>query len=220
MRTCFVKRFIQFVLLLVVTAFVFAPSAYATSNHNPGGNNGFVKINNELAPDDIPNNHPHVSCTFSVEFYNYDKGDYKADVNFSLQQPTAGAGYSLTVASGNLKPFIGGDNAGGGNDLDASEVYKLTFTGKEHAQQGYHVKLVVNAPGSKGSDKKQKVFWVKPCATTTTTTNPTNNPQVLGTSTPHILPVTGVPTSLVVLGSSLVGFAGYLGHYFVKRRSV
>lgn len=205
---------IQLVTLSIVAVLVMAPTTYATSSGNPTGNNGFVKINNELALDDIPNNHPHVGCTFSVEFYNFDKGDYKADVQFTLHEPTAGTGYSLKVASGNLKPFIGGENAGGGTDLDASEVYKLTFTGTPHEQQGYHVKLVVHAPGSQGSDKKQKVFWVNPC-----TEN--SNRDVLGTTTPDTLPVTGAPTSLVIATSSALGVVGYVGRYLhLKRRSL
>ncbi|MGZ4498017.1 MAG: hypothetical protein ACXVWZ_11100, partial [Nocardioides sp.] len=36
------------------------------------------------------------------------------------------------------------------------------------AQQGYHVKLTVATPRSKGNDTKTKVFWVAPCDTTGT----------------------------------------------------
>ena len=32
-----------------------------------------------------------------------------------------------------------------------------------HPEQGYHVKLKVNAPGSIGKDTKFKVFWVVGC---------------------------------------------------------
>jgi hypothetical protein len=32
-----------------------------------------------------------------------------------------------------------------------------------HPQQGYHIKVVVNAPGSIGDDRKMKVFWVEEC---------------------------------------------------------
>jgi hypothetical protein len=204
------KKFVQSLVLAFAFIFLAAPAVSANSNNNPAGNNGFVKINNQLAPDSIPNNHPHVSCTFSVEFYNYDKGDYNASVKFELQQPAAGSGYSLSVAKGSLNPFTGGDAAGGGNDLDASEVYKLAFTGQPHDKQGYHVKLTVNAPGSKGSDKKHKVFWVKPCNET--------EPQVLGTSTPGTLPVTGASASATLLAASVAG-VGYAGRYLqLKRR--
>ena len=41
-----------------------------------------------------------------------------------------------------------------------------------HPQQGYHVKLTVNADGSQGADTKHKVFWVGPCDPGTPTVNP------------------------------------------------
>lgn len=208
------KKLMQSLAIAAVLTLFVTPVAHATGDHNPGGNNGFVKINNELAPDSIPNNHPHVNCKFSVEFYNFDKGDYKAKVEFRLHSPTAGDGYTLKVASGNLRPFIGSDTAGGGNDLDASEVYKLAFTGKQHEQQGYHVKLTVHAPGSKGSDKKHKVFWVSPCAATSPT-------HVLGSSTPipDTMPETGSPMALSLLAGSVAGLVGYTGRLLHLRRS-
>ncbi len=161
---------------------------HTAQSADPAGNNGFVKVNEEETPDDTPQNDPHVSCTFNLEFYNYDQGDNYADVSFELQNPTSGAGYSLTVNSGNLHPFIGGDAAGGGNDLDAFETYTLGFTGTPHTQQGYHVKLTIHADGSQGSDVKHKTFWVKPC----------QEPQAPGTptcpaKTPHQPPITPVP---------------------------
>ena len=63
--------------------------------------------------------------------------------------------------------FIGEDPAGGGTDLDASVEYLLQRALNDyeaHPQQGYHVKLEVNAPHSIGADSKFKVFWVQPCA--------------------------------------------------------
>lgn len=182
-------------LTLTLVASATAP-AYATNSPNPAGNNGFVKINNEVAPDSIPQNHPHVSCTFMVEFYNYDKNNNKADVSFELQAPTNKAEHKLTVTKGNLHPFIGEDAAGGGNDLDARETYTLGFNGEAHEKQGYHVKLTVEAPGSKGSGKKHKVFWVQPCATT-----PSSPPTVAGVSTTNTQ--LQQPTSLPVTGGTL-----------------
>ncbi len=186
---------VSLVLLLGLLA-NFSSPVYATTDSNPAGNNGFVKINNEVVPDDIPQNHPHVSCTFKVEFYNYDKNNSNATVKFDLQAPTATNSHSLTVKSGNLKPFIGGDVAGGGNDLDARETYKLQFNGQPQANQGYHVKLTVEAPGSKGNDKKFKVFWVQPCAET--------DPQILGDSTTSDT----LPTEIPQTGTGLVSTFG------------
>jgi hypothetical protein len=185
-------------LLLGATALLVAPSANADQTGqtvatggqkgNPPGNNGTVKIEGADIQSGPPDNNPHQGCTFTVEFYNYDKDDsYKAKVTFEDQAPTADAG--LQVVSGNLNPFIGEDAAGGGTDLDAREVYTLKFTGEPHPKQGYHVKLTVNAPGSIGADKKHKVFWVEGCDTTpptTTDTPPTTPPTT--TDTPPVSP--------------------------------
>lgn len=203
------------VLVLLLT-----PSVALARTGDPKGNNGVIKINNEEAPDNIPDNHPHVSCTFSVDFYNYDKGsDYKAAVEFKLQPPTSGNGYSLKI-DGDTHPFIGGDAAGGGTDLDASEKYKLSFSGTPHEQQGYHVKVTVQAPGSKGNDRKQKVFWVRPCQTpqvkdanTTTPSSAPTNDQV----PPTTLPQTG-GTLLTTAATVAVGASG-AGYAFALRRS-
>jgi hypothetical protein len=163
--------------------------AVAVQAGDPPGNNGFVKIEDENI-DDIPQNDPHVGCVFNVEFYNYDQGAYTATVTFEAQAPTAGP----VGVTGNLKPFIGEDAAGGGKDLDARETYTLAFTGAPHPQQGFHVKLTIHAEGSIGADVKHKVFWVEGCGTTPTPTEtPTGTPTETPTSTPTETP-TGTPT--------------------------
>ena len=98
---------------------------------------------------------------FQVDFYNYGKGSYEANVTFTQHPPTPGEAH---VSSGSVTPPIGEDPPGGGTDVDAQETYQLDFTGSPHPRQGYHVKLTVNAPRSQGADTKHKVFWVKPCA--------------------------------------------------------
>lgn len=139
----------------------------ASSPGNPPGNNGTVKI--DAVPfDDHKDNEPHVSCTFQVDFYNYDQGDLWADVSFDLQAPT-GSGH---LAATPERVFIGEDPAGGqdgGDDLDASQTYDLTSAlagsgAQPHPKQGYHVKLTIHADGSQGADVKHKVFWIEPCA--------------------------------------------------------
>lgn len=133
----------------------------APAKADPPGNNGTVKM--DAVPfDSHPDNQPHVGCTFQVDFYNYDQGgNIFAKVVFELQSPTATGAIQV---EGNVRPFIGGDQAGGGNDLDASETYQLKFPGvTPHPNQGVHVKLTVHAPGSQGADTKHKVFWVQPC---------------------------------------------------------
>lgn len=208
------KRLIILGVALSLTLFA-GVSAYATNNHNPAGNNGFIKINNEEMPDSIPQNHPHVSCTFDVEFYNYDKNNNNATVQFELQAPTNSSAHRLTVKSGNLSPYIGGDAAGGGSDLDAREKYALTFEGPAHQNQGYHVKVTVTAPGSKGSDKKHKVFWVQPCATAAGTSKSTsNNSNQSPLEIPAELPRTGATPILPLAIGSVIGATLYfVGSY-------
>ncbi|TWD82735.1 hypothetical protein FB561_3875 [Kribbella amoyensis] len=186
-------------LLLGAAALVAAPAASAdqsaatSKGGNPPGNNGTVKIEGVDLQSGPPDNNPHQGCTFVVEFYNFDQGDLNAKVTFEDQAPTADAG--LQVVSGDLTPFIGGDPAGGGNDLDARETYTLKFSGEPHPKQGYHVKLTVNAPGSIGNDTKHKVFWVEGCTTTTPpTTPPTTEPTSPSTTEPTS-PSTTEPTS-------------------------
>jgi hypothetical protein len=171
-------------LLLGAVALVVAPSASANQpvvavgpQADPPGNNGTIKIEGVDMQSGPPDNNPHQGCTFVVEFYNYDKGNFDASVTFEDQPPTADGG--LQVVSGDLTPFIGEDAAGGGNDLDAKETYTLAFTGQPHPVQGYHVKITVHAMGSQGADVKHKVFWVIGCAappTTPPTSAPTKSP--------------------------------------------
>lgn len=130
---------------------------------DPGGNNGTVKIVGLGDADETPENNPHQGCDFRVQWYGFDQGDdIVSTVSFALQSPTAGEGYSLAV-TGPASVSVGGDAAGGSADLDGDEVYSLTFTGAPQENQGYHVKLTVKTPGSKGNDTKSKVFWVEGC---------------------------------------------------------
>jgi hypothetical protein len=140
-----------------------APLAFAAPAMavNPPGNNGTIKIDDRPF-DDAPDNEPHVDCRFQLDFYGYDEGPYNAAVTFSVQPPT---GKFIPILSDTV--FIGEDPAGGGTDLDASVEYRLQSVLNDyepHPQQGYHVKVEVDAPFSKGADNKFKVFWVEPCA--------------------------------------------------------
>jgi hypothetical protein len=148
-------RFLAFAALIAVMSLVASPAMA-----DPPGNNGTVKIDDKPF-DTAPDNEPHVGCTFQVDFYGYDKGDYWADVTFALQPPSG----TTTLLTSSV--FIGGDEAGGGTDVDAQRQYniqkELETYGVAHPIQGYHVKLTVNAPGSIGADVKHKVFWVKDC---------------------------------------------------------
>lgn len=134
------------------------------------GNNGTVKI---AEADEVgtPGNDPHVSCSFAIEWYGYDEGpEFVSSVGFESQAPTADATIAVT---GDTSVFVGGDAAGGGTDLDGREIYALSFTGTPHPQQGFHVKVTTTTPGSQGSDKKFKTFWVQPCSVDPEPTEPT-----------------------------------------------
>ena len=156
----------------------------ASAAPNPPGNNGTIKIDN-VPFDDLPDNEPHVGCTFQVDFYGYDEGDLNAEVTFQAHPPTLRPGDDQVLLTDTV--FVGeDDNSGGGSTagLDASETYTLDFTGiTPHPVQGFHVKLTIHAEGSKGADVKHKVFWVTGCAPgQTTTTGATTTSGATSTS--------------------------------------
>jgi LPXTG-motif cell wall-anchored protein len=172
-------------MLAGAVCLVTAIPAQAGAQGGPPGNNGTVKVDD--APfDDDPDNEPHVDCVFQVDFYGYDEGDLFADVTFEVHPPTGSPAVILTD-----EVFIGEDgNSGGGSEagLDASETYELSavLQGFEpHPQQGWHVKLTINADGSQGADVKHKVFWVSGCETppTTSTSSTTSTTEAPTTST-------------------------------------
>jgi hypothetical protein len=172
-------------ITVVILAAVFG-SAGPSSAANPPGNNGTIKVDG-VPFDDHPDNEPHVGCVFQIDFYGYDEGDLFADVTFEVHPPTGKPAVILTD-----EVFIGeDDNSGGGSEagLDASATYDLStlLQGFEpHPQQGWHVKLTINAEGSQGADVKYKVFWVSGCETpptTSTTTTSTTTPPSTTTST-------------------------------------
>ena len=183
-------RVASLLMTIAVGSVLFISPAAAQA---PPGNNGFIKVDGEEL-DDIPNNDPHVGCTFLVEFYNYEEGPLEAEVTFEGIAPTGG-GVLLTDTV-----FIGEDPAGGGNDLDAAEEYTLDFTGIEpHPQQGFHVRLTIHADGSQGADVKHKVFWVEQCAqpspspspSPSTSPSPTSPPATNSSSPPTVAPPSG-----------------------------
>jgi hypothetical protein len=145
-----------------------AGPAGATGNHNPPGNNGTIKVDGLAFDTGHPNNEPHVDCKFEIDFYGFDKGNLYAQVAFNAQPPT-GKGEQLLTD----KVFIGEDDKSGGGSqagLDAHKEYDLSkalAAITPHPEQGYHVKLTINADGSQGADVKHKVFWVDGCRPTT-----------------------------------------------------
>jgi hypothetical protein len=173
------------VLAGILLAVVYG-GAGASSTPNPPGNNGTIKVDG-VAFDDHPDNEPHVGCIFQVDFYGFDEGDLFADVTFEVHPPTGNPEVILEDVV-----FIGeDDNSGGGSEagLDASRTYDLTTVlqgFEQHPQQGWHVKLTINADGAQGADVKHKVFWVSGCETPPTTSTSTTTP----TSTTSSIPTT------------------------------
>jgi hypothetical protein len=181
--------------------------------HNAGippGNNGSIKIENctpasECALDPVggkvhPDNDPHVSCLFELQFFGFDATVDWATVAFTAQPPS-GQFQAVAPTVGILHfPFTG---HGPGNSWDISEPYQLDVTGlKANPNQGYHIKVdvEVNEPNLKpplplGSDDKYKVFWYKPCSVPTTTTTTTVKHHETTTTTSTTVPpsTTSVP---------------------------
>jgi hypothetical protein len=138
-----------------------AVAAQPDGSNDPAGNNGTVKITPHAQDDGIPQNTPHVSCGFDIEWYGFDEGaEVVSTVVFTMQAPTGDVGLSHTEPS---QVFVGGDPAGGGTDFDGEASYTLGFTGEPDPQHGYHVEVSVHTAGSAGADTKHKVFWVSPC---------------------------------------------------------
>lgn len=140
---------------------------------DPAGNNGTVKVGRLGDIDRIPNNAPHPGCVFQVEWYGFDEGpDVVSQVAFTPQAPTR----DITIGStGATSVFVGGDPATGAGTptgLDGRQTYRLMFTGEPHPKQGFHVRLTVTTPRSKGNDTKTKVFWVQPCGNRPATEGP------------------------------------------------
>lgn len=126
--------------------------------------NGIIQVDGRDFGNE-PGNEPKVGCIFQVDFYNYDEGDTFADVRFELIPPTDEPDNTMRV-EGDTRVFIGDDPANsdpatdGYSDPDGSETYTLSFSGPA-AEQGYHVRLTVNAEGTNNADKRYKVYYVQ-----------------------------------------------------------
>lgn len=135
--------------------------------HNPPGNNGTVKIH-QTAGDSSPHNQPHVSCSFYVSFFGFDR-DQPLNISFTGQAPT-GKDTPITISDPSKRSHTSATDAGGaGNDYDgdtgAFDATNLDLSALgAPAKQGYHIKLDV-ATGEPGGHK-YKVFWFSPCTST------------------------------------------------------
>ncbi|MGH3508776.1 MAG: hypothetical protein ACRDPI_00930 [Nocardioidaceae bacterium] len=149
----------------------------APASYGAPGNNGTIKVNStDLASKA---NDPHVGCAFTIAWFNFDTdGPIAATVAFAQQAPTTDGTMSVT---GNLTPTFTATQPVG---LDHQESYTLSFTGQPQPQQGFHVKITVNTPRSKGADVKHKVFWVGPCTEPSSSPSPSSSASSSMSSSP------------------------------------
>ena len=138
-----------------------------------------------------------MGCVFQVDFYGFDEGDLDAAVTFTAHPPTGPPWSCSPTRCSSVRTTTAEAVREAG--LDASETYTLDLTGiTPHPQQGWHVKLTVNAEGSQGADTKYKVFWVSGCVpptTTTSTTSSTTSTSTTSTTEPPTSSTTEPPTS-------------------------
>ena len=187
---------------------------------DPPGNNGTIKLdglglndgpghsNQPNDPDETsPDNDPHVSCGYQVEFFNFDTGQ-TADITFTAHPPTGHNG----VLSDQSKVLISNDGtAGAPNDVDAVFDYDvftdfdLTQFTSSHDVHGWHVKLAITVYDVDGKAvpgaKKHKVFWVDPCEAPTTTTTTTTTTSTTTTTTSTTTTTLAPTTETSVLGA-------------------
>lgn len=136
-------------MLLLVLALL-TPSAAA--DHS-----GTVKISGdqgEAEPD--PDNEPHVSCQFAVEFFQF--AVEEVQVTFTAQAPSGDETIIILTDTVALEENEGGDEP----TYNGQAAYD--FTGllddlERHPEQGYHVKLSVDQSPAE-PPLKHKVFWV------------------------------------------------------------
>jgi len=168
---------------------------------DPPGNNGTIKIDG-VDFDTRPDNEPHVSCTFQVDFYGYE-ALVPVTMVFSVQPPTGDDQVIRTVTGVLDNDDSSGANAGG---IDGNFTIDLTtnlasFT--PHPNQGYHVKLHITAIDGtpQGSTGKSKVFWVGPCQPPPTTTTTGSTTTTTGGTTTTV----GGGTTTTTLTGATVG---------------
>lgn len=184
----------------------------------PPGNNGTVKVD-EFSTDPGQDNDPHVSCGFSVNFYGYDGGPQTATIYVTPVAPTAGGHTYSTSTSWDVGTRTGGDQFDRSVSVTGADLASALSGVTPQTQQGYHLRLEVEVPGSPAapSDDKYKVFWMAPCATspgaspaavpasTTTSTTPSTTTTTLApkqVATPDVPSTTSTTAARVSAAAS------------------
>jgi hypothetical protein len=178
--------------------------ASAAPNGDPPGANGTIKIH-QSDNDQGTENQPHVTCTFTVQFFGFDENE-QGRLVFTAQPPTDDV--EVLLDSGSVT--ISTDSAGGGpNDPDAAFTFSLNDFNLDdispHPIQGFHVKLTVTTTGGA---TKHKVFWVEPCASPSP--SPPSSPSATPSQSPSVSPSesTTAPESSAVVPSGAVKAGG------------
>ena len=189
------------VLSLLLAASVLTAPGAGAQNHDPGppGNNGTVKLDgldlddgpgHTDAPNDPgemePDNDPHLTCGFQLEFFNFDAGQL-ADIVFTAKAPTGTNGVLLEQED----VEISDDGTGGANndpdavvDYDVLTDFDTTQFTEVHDVHGWHVNLdltLYNADGTPvPGGQKHKTFWVEGCQPESTVVCPPNTTAPAG----------------------------------------
>lgn len=193
---------------------VSSPAWAGPSGNNPLGDNGTVKIDGTPF-DDLVDNQPHVTCEFELEFFNFDQNQ-KADITLTGHPPSGDATKAIkTVKFWDDYTISNTPASGAQNDHDV--VIKVSANDLDlagltaHPKQGYHLKLTVDLTDGNGK-AKHKVFWMQPCAATTTPTSPNTPPNGGQTDEGQAggeeenLPLTGAGVAgIAALGAGLIG---------------
>jgi hypothetical protein len=187
---------------LVAAVISVATEASAVPNGDPLGANGTIKIH-QSDNDEGTENQPHVTCTFTVQFFGFDRNE-QGSLMFTAQRRT-GSGQTLR----NFGPVtISNDLAGGGpNDPDAAFTFSLNDFNLDdispHPIQGFHVKLTVETTSG---GTKHKVFWVKPCVSPSPSTSVSPSPSTSVSPSPSA--TTSQSSGVVPSGAVKAGGGG------------
>ena len=148
--------------LMLVIGGLIGSTAIVAANHDPGGRNGTIKVDDEGTGDDIhPNNEPHVTCAFHIDAYGFDSPS-TGELRFYAWPPT---GNRTEIVSARSTIALTNENHGGSERGYDGRSRTYTFADMTPGQtdvhrNGLHVKVIFTAADGA---RKTKVFWVEPC---------------------------------------------------------
>lgn len=216
------------VSFIAVSAFVISPLAGATP-----GNNGTLKVHEKDTPSRTESNDPKV-CVFNFEGYGFDKGQSGVIVISSqmngkdkvgikqVDMPAANAeGYTeteyVTVPSGHYKTTLFGKDVHGNPDYNKelkakSKVIKVQcaeVAGDSTTPTTPDTQTPTTPDTQTPATPDKQDGHITDTAASTTTTDGKGEGKTLGTTTPTVLPATGISalSILSTLGIATVSYA-------------